>query len=138
MGMRPITLTRNSAIIDVTAPTFNLAGNRTRGADLNVTANWKTGIGQFVASLDGTYTDSYQSRFSDADPWVELVGKFGDTTNGFDLHLRWKHAANVTWLQGPWSATLSQNYFSSYEQERDGYGEDWDTGPHPAKLVGLR
>ena len=105
-----VTRDANGDIIDVTAPTFNLAGNRTRGADLNVTANWKTEIGQFVASLDGTYTDSYQSRFSDADPWVELVGKFGDTTNGFDLHLRWKHAANVTWLQGPWSATVSQNY----------------------------
>ena len=109
-------------IVSVTAPTFNLAGNRSRGADVNLTANWKTGMGQFVASLDGTYTKSYESRFSDADPWVELVGKFGDTTNGFDLHLRWKHAANVTWSQGPWSATLSQNYSSSYQQERDGYG----------------
>lgn len=128
-----VTRDANGDIIDVTAPTFNLAGNRTRGADLNVTANWKTEIGQFVASLDGTYTDSYQSRFSDADPWVELVGKFGDTTNGFDLHLRWKHAANVTWLQGPWSATVSQNYFSSYEQERDGYGAGFTAASAPSR-----
>ncbi len=120
-------------IDSVVAPTFNLAGNRTSGADINVTANWKTGMGQFVASLDGTYTDSYQSRFSDADPWVELVGKFGDTTNGFDLHVRWKHAANVTWSQGPWSATLSQNYTSSYEQERDGYGAGFTSPLAPSR-----
>lgn len=126
---------RNAAgdIERVIAPTFNLAGNRSRGADVNVTANWKAGMGRFIASLDGTYTDSYQSRFSEADPWVELVGKFGDTTNGFDLHLRWKHAANVTWLQGPWSATLSQNYSSSYDQERNGYGAGFTPASAPSR-----
>ena len=119
-------------IVSVTAPTFNLAGDKSRGADLNVTANWKTGVGQFVATLDGTYTKSYQSRFSDADPFVERVGKFGDTTYGFDLHLRWKHAASITWTEGPWSATLSQNYSSKYEQERDGYGAGFTSPLAPA------
>ena len=125
--------TPDGDIDSVIAPTFNLAGNRSRGADINLTANWKSGMGQFVASLDGTYTDSYQSRFSEADPWVELVGKFGDTTNGFDLHLRWKHAANITWSDGPWSATFSQNYFSSYEQERDGYGAGFTPASAPTR-----
>jgi len=121
-------------IISITSPTFNLGGDKTRGADVNLTGNWKTGVGQIVANLEGTYTSSFKSRFSDADPYTELVGKFGDTTNGFDLHVRWKHSANITLTQGPWSATFSQDYTGSYQAERDGFGSGFTAAGAPDRI----
>ncbi len=128
-------VTRVDGEIDsITSPTFNIGADKTRGADINLNGNWKTDVGQFAATLEGTYTSSFKSRFSDADPYTELVGKFGDTTNGFDLHVRWKHAANVTWSQGPWSTTLSQNYTGSYEAERDGFGSGFTAAGAPDRI----
>jgi iron complex outermembrane recepter protein len=118
-------------IVSITSPTFNLGGDKTRGADINLNGNLKTDVGQFAASLEGTYTSSFKSRFSEADPYTELVGKFGDTTNGFNLHVRWKHAANITWSQGPWSTTLSQNYTGGYQAERDGFGSGFTAAGAP-------
>ncbi len=129
-----VTRDAGGEIVSVTSPTFNLAGDKAKGADINVTGNWKTDFGQFVATLDGTYTKSFQSRFSQADPYTELVGKFGNTTTGFDLHVRWKHAANVTWTQGPWSGTLSQNYTAGYESERDGFGAGFTSPLAPDRI----
>lgn len=129
-------VTRNADgdIESITSPTFNLGGDKTRGADVNLTGNWKTDLGQFVITVDGTYTSSFKSRFSEADPYTELVGKFGDTTNGFNLHVRWKHAANITWAQGPWSTTFSQNYTGSYQAERDGFGSGFTAAGAPDRI----
>lgn len=129
-------VTRDSAgeIVSVTSPTFNVGSDKTRGADINVTGNWQSSVGKFVASIDGTYVDSYKSRFSSADPYAELVGKFGDTTNGFNLHLRWKHTVNLTWSQGPWSSNLSQTYYAGYEGERDGYGSGFTPAQTPTRI----
>lgn len=128
-------VTRVDGQIDsVTSPTFNLGGDKARGADVNLTGNWTSDIGKFVATVDGTYTQSFKSRFSAADPWTELVGKFGDTTNGFDLHLSWKHTATVTWSQGPWSSTLSQSYTAGYQSERDGFGAGFTSPLAPSRV----
>lgn len=129
-------VTRNADgdIESITSPTFNLGGDKTRGADVNLTGNWKTDLGQFVTTVDGTYTSSFKSRFSEADPYTELVGKFGDTTNGFNLHVRWKHAANITWAQGPWSTTFSQNYTGGYQAERDGFGSGFTAAGAPDRI----
>lgn len=108
-------------ITSVTAPYFNLAGDKTDGLDLNVTLNFKTDIGNWVASLDGTYTNSYKSRFSPDDPYVERVNNFGGPDFGYDLKLRWKHSASVTWSQGVWSSTLSQSFSNGYSSEVGGY-----------------
>jgi iron complex outermembrane recepter protein len=121
-------------IVSITSPTFNLGGDKTRGADINLNGNLKTDVGQFAASLEGTYTSSFKSRFSEADPYTELVGKFGDTTNGFNLHVRWKHAANITWSQGPWSTTFSQNYTGGYQAERDGFGSGFTAAGSPDRI----
>ncbi len=121
-------------IASVISPTFNVGGDIARGVDLNLSGNAKTSFGQLTATLDGTYIDSYRSRFSVADPWAELVGKFGDTTNGFDLHLRWKHTLNLGWSQGAWSANVSQNYSAGYESERDGFGSGFTPAAAPSKV----
>ncbi|MBV8603390.1 MAG: TonB-dependent receptor [Pelomonas sp.] len=101
-------------ITSVTAPYLNLAGDKARGVDVSLNAVTKNNLGQFVAHLDGSYLGSFKSRFSDADPWSERVGQFGDTTYGFDLHLRWKHTLSLSWSQGPWSSSLTQVFNTGY------------------------
>jgi iron complex outermembrane recepter protein len=115
---------RNAAgeIESVDAPYLNLAGDQTQGVDINLTSTFKTSVGTITAALDGTYTDSYKSRFSRDDPWSQRMGEFGDSTYGWALHLRWKHTASVSWSQGDWSSTLSQSYSSGYRAEVDGFG----------------
>jgi iron complex outermembrane receptor protein len=117
----------------VIAPTFNQAGDKARGVDINLTTNWKNGLGKWVANVDSTYLNSYKSRLSAADPWTELVGKFGDPVYGYQIHLRWKHSASLTWADGPWSSTLSTTYSSGYTDEQGGY-----VGFTPPQLVGAK
>ena len=111
-----------NAIDFVRAGFINVGGDRVRGADINVTLNFKTSVGAFVAKLDGTYLDQYRTRKTDSDPWVERIGQFGDGINLWDLKLRWKHNASITWSQGNWSSTVSQDFKSGYKEEVDGYG----------------
>ena len=111
-----------NAIEYVRAGWINVGGDRVRGADVNFTLNFKTDIGRITAKLDGTYLDQYLTRQTKTDPWVQRVSQFGDFVNLWDLKLRWKHNASVTWTQGVWSTTLAQDYKSGYYEEVDGYG----------------
>ena len=115
---------RNAAgdLETVRAGLVNAAGDRVVGTDINLTFNFKNAVGKWTAKLDGTYLDSYKSRKSAADPWSQRVSQFGDYEFGFDLHLRWKHTASITWSDGPWTGTLSQSFSSGYKEEVDGYG----------------
>ena len=106
----------------VRAGYVNIGGDKVRGADVNVTLNFKTDIGRVTAKIDGTYLDSYLTRLGPAEPWSQRVGAFGDSTYLWDLKLRWKHNASVTWARGDWSTTLSQDFKSGYREEVDGYG----------------
>ena len=121
-------------ISSVEAPFLNLAGDRAQGVDLNVTANFKTDMGRWTASIDGSYLDSYKSRYSDSDPWTERVGNFGDASFGWDLKLRWKHSANINWSQGPWSISATQNYSGGYRAETDGYGAGFTSSLAPTTV----
>jgi len=125
----------NGEIKSVDAPYLNLAGDEARGVDLNVTATFANDLGRWVASFDGAYLDSYKSRYLNTDPWTERVGKFGDATFGWDLHVRWKHSLNLTWSQGLWSATLGQNFTSSYQSEQDGYGAGFNPVGAPDRVA---
>ncbi len=103
---------------------INVAGDRVRGIDLNLNVDTKTSFGRITANLDGTYLDKYQVRKDAGSPWVDRVGEFGDSSYLWDLKLRWKHTASVTWSDGNWSSTLTQIYKSGYKSEVDGYGSD--------------
>ena len=119
-------------ITGIESPYFNLAGDQTSGVDINVAARFKTAFGDVNAGLDGTYINSYRSRFSTSDAWTDRVGTFGDPTFGYDLHVRWKHTASVGWTQGVWSATVSQQYTAGYYDEINGYSAD------PAIVLGTK
>ena len=121
-------------ITEVTAPFFNLAGDKASGVDINVTMNFKTDIGRWTAVFDGSYLNSYKSRYSKDDPWVERVNQFGDAAFGWDLKLRWKHNLSLTWAQGPWSSTIVQNFSNGYKAETDGFGSGFTPAGAPAEI----
>ena len=109
-------------IDQVNAPYLNLAGDQTQGVDINLSARFKAAGGEISAAFDGTYVDSYKTRFSKDDNWAERVGEFGDSVYGHNLRVRWKHTASLSWSQSDWSATLSQSYTAGYRSEVDGFG----------------
>jgi iron complex outermembrane receptor protein len=121
-------------ILSVNAPYFNLAGDKADGIDINVTMNFKTDVGQWTAVLDGSYLNSYKSRYSKDDPWVERVNQFGDAAFGWDLKLRWKHNLSLTWAQGPWGVTAVQNFSNGYQAETDGFGSGFTPAGAPSKI----
>jgi iron complex outermembrane receptor protein len=91
----------------------NADGDITRGVDLSLQATGKAFAGRWKASIDGTYTDSFRSRVFSSQAYTEFAGQWSTR----DLFPRWKHQAELTYDQGPWSATVSQKYVHSYRDE---------------------
>ena len=92
---------------------FNAGQTVTKGLELGVRANGNVGPGKFLASIDGTYMIERKSRLLASSPFgANEVGRY---TLGSDIALRWKHAASFTYMQGPWSGTLTQLYSSGYK-----------------------
>ncbi len=101
---------------------INVAGDKVRGADINLSLNHKNALGKWTADLDGTYLKSFKSRKSANEPESERVGEFGDFDYLWDLKLRWKHTATFGFERGDWSTSFTQIYRSSYKSEVDGFG----------------
>jgi iron complex outermembrane recepter protein len=111
-----------STIDLVRAGWINVAGDKVRGADINLAFNTRNDLGRWTATLDGTYLSSYKTRKSASEPYSERVGEFGDFDNLWDLKLRWKHTLAIGLASGDWSTTLTQIYSAGYKEEVDGYG----------------
>jgi iron complex outermembrane recepter protein len=90
----------------------NADGDITRGLDLSLQFNGKLD-GTWNAGIDGTYIDSHRSRVFANQPYTEFAGQW----NSRDLFVRWKHQAQFTYNEGPWSTTFSQSYTSGYRDE---------------------
>ena len=106
-------------VIDyIDAGWINAAGLKTRGADVGLRGRGKLPDGwRWNATLDGTWTQSYQFAEFEGQPYVEYVGNFYTR----DLYLRWKHSATFSVSKGPWSFLLSNLY-------RDGYADELPNG----------
>jgi len=91
----------------------NAAGDVTKGVDVTLNLTGRLGAGRWLASLDGTYMDSFRSRVFTTQPYTETVGKW----NSRDLFVRWKHQLGFTYTEGVWSGTLSQSYTAGYKDE---------------------
>jgi iron complex outermembrane receptor protein len=97
---------------------INAAGLKTRGADLGLRGRGTLPGGyRWNASLDGTWTQSYQFSEYEGQPYTEYVGNFYTR----DLYLRWKHNATVSVSRGDWNVLLSNLY-------RDGYKDQLPNG----------
>jgi iron complex outermembrane receptor protein len=96
------------AILDLNE---NLGKVRTDGVDLSVTAaSGRTDYGTFSATLDGTWVHKYEYQNERDGEFIQNVGRYADLVPVF----RWKHNLSLTWKTGPYSATLSQNFRTSY------------------------
>jgi iron complex outermembrane receptor protein len=91
----------------------NAARDQTQGVDVSMALTGKLGSGRWNASLQGSYTNSFEQQLLPISPMEELVGKFGVN----DLFLRWKHNATFTYVEGPWSGTLTQTYKTGYKDQ---------------------
>jgi iron complex outermembrane recepter protein len=91
----------------------NADGDITRGADISLQATGQMLSGNWNATLDGTYVDSFRSRVFSNQPYEEFAGQWSSR----DLFPRWKHQASFTYTQGAWATTVSQGYTRGYKDE---------------------
>jgi iron complex outermembrane receptor protein len=91
----------------------NADGDITRGVDVSVEFNGRLGEGRWIAGVNGTYLDTHRARIFATDPFTEQVGRW----NSRDLFVRWKHMLQFTYIQGPWSGTINNQYTSGYDDE---------------------
>jgi iron complex outermembrane receptor protein len=89
----------------------NADGDITKGIDLNLRFRGALYAGKWNFNLDGTYIQSFKSRIFVTDPYTELAGQWSNR----DIYPRWKHNAYFTYEQGPWSASLIQNWVNPYK-----------------------
>jgi iron complex outermembrane receptor protein len=96
-------------------PTQNLGRKLVEGIDVDLTARSPTSpLGKLTARLNGTYLAQYRQQSLDDGSFPNIVG-----TRPGDLGSipRWKHVLSLDWTQGPWNATLIENYTHSYAED---------------------
>ncbi len=86
----------------------NLGIRKSSGVDVTLQYRFPaTSFGAFDTWFNGTYvTSNVWQTTPDAEPF-ESIGVYNGAT-------RWRHNLALRWMNGPWSATLSQRYSSGY------------------------
>lgn len=72
-----------------------------------------TDFGRFGVRLNGTLTLTSKQQTGDGDPYVSNLGHF--VNDG--VVQRWRHSLAVDWEHGPFNATLTNHYLSSYKDQ---------------------
>jgi iron complex outermembrane receptor protein len=91
---------------------INAGETVTSGVELGGRYNTKIGAGTVLAGMDISYLLTKKSRLLTGVPFgPSEIDMF---TRSDDLGLRWKHTAFVTYSQGPWSTTLTQQFRTGY------------------------
>jgi iron complex outermembrane receptor protein len=102
----------------------NLGKVNTNGADISLAWRMpKTSVGNFVATLDGTYVDVYEYQNEKDGPFTQNAGSYQDNAPV----MRWRHNAAIQWTSGDWSTSFAQKYVSGYtdqNQVADKYVQD--------------
>ena len=91
----------------------NLGEVETDGVDLSLTMRLPGlpgSAGNFNLTVDGTWVHKYDYQNERNGAFIENVGRYADLAPVF----RWQHTAALNWNLGPWGATLSQSFKSSY------------------------
>jgi len=92
---------------------LNLGETKIQGVDVDARFRLPaTDIGQFTASVTGTYYIQYQIQQSDGSFAGFVSNAFQAPATG--ITPRWKSYAALNWTLGPWTATLGNSYQSSY------------------------
>ena len=89
----------------------NLGIRKSSGIDVTLQYRFpQTPIGSFDTWFNGTYVTSNVWQQTPDSEAIDSIGVY----NGA---IRWKHNAALRWLNGAWSATLSQRYTSGYTDQ---------------------
>jgi len=102
-------------IVEIDGRLRNAGGLKTSGVDLGL--EWRGApmdVGRFGAFINGTYVIDYETQDFSGAPFVSGVGRFGSD----QVVQRWRHTLGFTYDYGPFSATLLQTYYSSYEDQQ--------------------
>jgi iron complex outermembrane receptor protein len=87
----------------------------------------KSDYGQVTLRGEGTYLYRFRYQQQKDGAYFDNVGRF--TADNFAIP-RWRHTVTANWRQGPWSATLIQNFQLGYVDasgtRRVGSYETWD------------
>jgi iron complex outermembrane recepter protein len=113
---------------------INAGETITEGLELGLRGNGKLMGGQWSAGLDGTYLIQKKSKVVENVPFGP--SEIGVFTFSGDLGLRWKHNAFVTYKEGPWTGSFSQNFRKGYtNQELPGVTSGVVSPPNLQKQV---
>jgi iron complex outermembrane recepter protein len=115
----------------------NIQKLQVEGIDIDLNLRFpKLDWGQFRAALHGTYLIKWEQADTDTGQLVDFAGQStgGVATVqgsvGFPGSLpRWKHTASLYYDYGPWAATLTELYQSSYKDDTS-TGIDRDVGAY--------
>ena len=95
---------------------LNLGKTIVSGIDVDLKGRlFVTSEDRLTGRLNGTYLLKYDQRNPD--------GSYTSAINspaalGIGVAIRWRHTASVTWENGPWAATLAQNFQGGYHDLR--------------------
>lgn len=87
----------------------NLGTTLIRGIDFNLGYLWETGLGQFEASVNGTYFTRYETAAAPGAPLVDVVGII-------NFPQRFRARGSLGWRQEALDARLYVNFTDSYVQ----------------------
>ncbi|NHZ82328.1 TonB-dependent receptor [Massilia sp. CCM 8695] len=79
-----------------------------------------TGLGRFGGRLNGTYVLNSKIQTSPGDPYISNLGKFVTDS----VVQRWRHTVSMDWEQGPLSATVSNTFSASYDDQNSAINID--------------
>ena len=104
-------------ILQINQLFINLGAIKIQGLDIE--GHYRTPAqswGRLSFNLSGTYYMRYDGQNPDGTFTGGVGTAFGLVVTG--VIPRWKHYASLTWDNGPWSATLAQNYQTSYTDQQ--------------------
>jgi iron complex outermembrane receptor protein len=79
-----------------------------------------TGIGRFGGRLNGTYVTASKIQTSPGDAFISNLGRFVTDS----VVQRWRHTISADWEKGALSASLSNTWSSSYEDQNSAINVD--------------
>jgi len=125
---------------------INLGKVKIQGVDLELHMRGQpTSIGRFNFDINGTYFIRYDTQNLDGSYTGGISTVAGQAVTG--VIPRWKHYATLTWLYGPWTASLSNLYQSAYTDNQTDLNDEertvgvltlWDTQVSYTGIKNLR
>ena len=91
------------------------------GVDLTLDLHGvQTAWGRFGGRVNGTYVLDSKIQNAPGDVYVSNLNRF--VTDG--VVQRWRHTITLDWDRGPWSASLSNTYYSGYQDQNSAINTD--------------